>query len=177
MTCSTRVAESDRFWSKVDKCGPVPAHVPEVGRCWVWTSTLKGTYGSFRRAKTRGAMERAHRVAWEMTYGPIPDGLWVLHRCDNRLCVRPDHLFLGSRQDNMDDMHAKGRGVPLRGERNGCSKLTEIEVREIRRLLGMPDRPSYREMARRFGVSRPVIQAIHQGRAWRHVAALPERTA
>lgn len=80
--------------------------------CWEWMGSYFGTgYGQFtvRMGRTRKNWI-AHRYAWARTFGPIPDGLWVLHRCDNPKCVRPDHLFLGTHADNMADMKAKGRG-------------------------------------------------------------------
>lgn len=104
-----------RFWSKARK----------TDGCWVWLAGKdKDGYGNFsvgQRATARPV--RAHRVAWELTHGSIPDGLFVLHECDNPPCVRPDHLFLGTNQNNMDDMVAKGRGSI--GIRNG--KYTQPE--------------------------------------------------
>lgn len=93
----------DLFWSKVNRT---------LG-CWLWTRARVCGYGSVRINKRD---RRAHRVAWELTYGAIPNGLWVLHRCDVPLCVRPSHLFLGDHAANMADMVAKGRS--LRGERS-----------------------------------------------------------
>ena len=82
--------------------------------CWFWAGTLyKSGYGSFAShcaPDGSGRNSRAHRYAWELFVGPIPDGMKVLHRCDQRSCVNPDHLFLGTHQDNMDDMAIKGRG-------------------------------------------------------------------
>lgn len=75
--------------------------------CWEWTGATTWGYGEVNRQGISG--RRVHRLAWEFAYGPIPDGLMVLHRCDNRSCVRPDHLFLGTAADNMHDMIAKGR--------------------------------------------------------------------
>lgn len=94
----------DRFWSKV-------AVVPGDG-CWEWIAGLKGNngYGDFSLGVGRNI--GAHRFAWAITNGPIGDGLFVCHRCDNRKCVRPDHLFLGTAGDNNRDMFAKGRAKP-----------------------------------------------------------------
>lgn len=111
---------ADRFWSCVDKNGPVH---PTLGtRCWVW---LRGCnrfgYGAFTVA---GKGQRAHRVSWEMAHGPIPDGLWLLHKCDNPKCVNPDHAFLGTALENARDREAKGRGGGhlTRGDRNGAKR-------------------------------------------------------
>ena len=89
--------DQDRFWSKVER----------GDGCWHWRGAAERSgYGSFR---FRGRAQRAHRVSWVLTNGTIAEGMHVLHRCDNPACVRPDHLFLGTHQDNMDDKSAKGR--------------------------------------------------------------------
>lgn len=89
-----------RFWAKVNK----------TPTCWLWTANrLPKGYGVINVGGRAGSQQLAHRVSWELHFGPIPDGLWVLHRCDNPPCVRPDHLFLGTVQDNVDDMVTKGR--------------------------------------------------------------------
>lgn len=100
----------DRFWDKVNKDGPVPQHVPHLGKCWVWTGAKahKG-YGAISGEGFRSKRDLAHRVSWRLHHGDVPQGLWVLHKCDNPPCVRPDHLFLGTSQDNHADMMRKGR--------------------------------------------------------------------
>lgn len=96
-----------RFWAKVDKNGPVPSHMPHLGRCWVWKGTANsGWYGHFSVDKKR---QYAHRLSWEMHNAPIPNGLIICHRCDNASCVRPEHMFLGTHADNANDKSAKGR--------------------------------------------------------------------
>jgi hypothetical protein len=99
------VNEANRFWSKVDRSG----------KCWVWTASTAAGYGAFRRSNPR-RQEGAHRVSWELVYGPIPKGWSVLHMCDNKLCVRPTHLFIGDARTNAQDASAKGL---LRGRRRG----------------------------------------------------------
>lgn len=87
-----------RFWRFVDKVS---------SDCWEWTGAIKGSgYGYIRN---EGRIDRAHRVAWELEYGPIPEGKWVLHTCDNPRCVNPGHLYLGDRAQNMRDAHKRRR--------------------------------------------------------------------
>lgn len=92
----------DRFWKMVEKREP--------DGCWEWQgNVLSDGYGSIRMPGAQGQPVKAHRYSWELHHGPIPEGVLVLHRCDNQRCVRPDHLFLGSQSDNMQDMHNKRR--------------------------------------------------------------------
>lgn len=146
-----------RFWAKVDKSGGPDA-------CWEWSGCrCKDGYGKFGvRHDDYCASLRAHRVSYKLTYGTIPDGLCVLHHCDNRLCSNPTHLFLGTRADNNADKCVKGRAP--RGEQNKRTKLTESDVRVIRKLLtsGVPQRT----IARQFGVAATAISAINRGLTW-----------
>jgi hypothetical protein len=90
----------ERFWSKVDR----------TGDCWLWVAHRNAQgYGQFATGGHHGAQVSAHRFAWELTNGPVPDGMFVLHHCDNPPCVRPDHLFLGTQRDNVLDAWSKGR--------------------------------------------------------------------
>lgn len=110
-----------RFWRKVEKSSG----------CWEWTGTLeKNGYGRVRTSNPRRQVF-VHRASWELAHGPIPEGLFVLHKCDNPKCVNPVHLFLGTQQDNIDDMRQKGRAINVRGERHGRAKITEVQAREI----------------------------------------------
>ena len=103
----------DRFWAKVS--------APSRHDCWTWTGGRgRGGYGNIqRRVGSRRWAVRAHRLSWELHFGPVPAGLWVLHRCDNPPCVNPDHLWLGTRLDNMRDAGRKGRTCRI-----GKSRMT-----------------------------------------------------
>jgi len=155
----------ERFWAKVDKNGPVPAHCPELGNCWVWTNA-KHDFGYGKIWASASYPEDAQRVSWKLAYGPIPPGMYVLHRCDNPPCVRPEHLFLGTHKENMQDMTAKGRhGVFDRaGEKNGNAKLTEAQVVEIRERAAAGERGL--TLAAEYGLHFNKISAILHGRSW-----------
>ena len=132
--------------------------------CWEWngSSDAKG-YG---RINIGNKPMLVHRTSWEVFRGPIPNGMYVLHRCDNPRCIRPEHLFLGDQQMNMDDKAAKKRhryGVS-RGSDHGCSKLTEKQVREIRASSG----PS-RIVAENYGISGRQVRDIRTLKSWKHV--------
>lgn len=121
-------------------------------------------YGRHRPMGVAGGQWFAHRWAWTQAHGPIPEGMRVLHRCDNPPCVNPDHLFLGTQLENIADRVAKGRSAT--GERQGQSKLTEAAVREIR---AHPEVSTY-EFARRFGVHHSTIHVARSGKKWKAVA-------
>ena len=106
----------ERFWERIDKNGPIPDHVPHLGECWVWVGAKadKG-YGKFI-ASDLGVKMYAHRATIMVVDGSLPPpGLEVCHRCDNPICVRRSHLFVGTHAENMQDAMAKGRLHPLRG--------------------------------------------------------------
>jgi len=107
---------NERFWKKVDIKGP--------DECWEWKASLRNDYGQI---KVNGRMMRANRVAWELTNGMIPDNKLVLHKCDNRKCVNPNHLYLGTSSDNMIDKINRGRT-------GDYGKLYEGEIWLIRKL-------------------------------------------
>lgn len=151
-----------RFWSRVRK----------TDACWLWTGgRSSGGYGAARSAN--GRQSCAHRVAYELSVGPIPEGLQVLHSCDNPSCVRPDHLFLGTQLDNMKDMADKGSKATGRrlnhpiqeGELNHNARITRSEASEVKRLYakGIPQA----QIARRLGISRLNVWNIVHGKSWR----------
>ena len=157
---------SDRFWSKV---------APEaLSGCWLWHGAVNPRgYGSFG---LNGRTVLAHRHAYELTTGPIPTGLFLLHRCDVPACVNPDHLHVGTHAENMTEMTSRGRsGVGdrnssrrhprsrPRGERVGTAKLSAVEVEEIRELRGV----SQREIARRYGVDQSTVHHVVSGKTWK----------
>lgn len=136
----------ERFWSKVDQSGD---------DCWHWQAAVNPRgYGVF-------AGRNASRVAWELTFGPIPAGLWVLHACDNPLCVRPGHLMLGSPTANVYDMDAKGRRVNTARRGVPRDKLTPRDADAIRYLVGLGH--SHQHVADQFGISRQHVGAIVRG--------------
>lgn len=148
----------EKFWGKVDKSGPTQPNMNT--RCWVWRGSRRtGGYGQFWLGDE--GSEGAHRVSWLIHYGPVPPEMLVCHRCDNRACVRPAHLFLGTTQDNTADMIAKGRSPHVR--------LSDDDVAEIRRILSVQITVS--DLARRFGVDRRTIYRIERGLARKGVAA------
>ena len=138
----------------------LPGHGPH-GDCHLWTASRdRQGYG-----KTSGLL--AHRVAWELVNGPIPEGMCVLHRCDNPPCCRVQHLFLGTRADNNADREAKGRGVYMNGSALTQSKLAEADIPVIRKDLA--EGMTYGEIGRRFGVTAGTIWFIAKGKTWTHV--------
>jgi hypothetical protein len=145
-----------RFWEKVRVAGP--------DECWEWQAgQYRCGYGCLR-VDSKRSMVGAHRVSWLLHFGPIPDRVKVCHHCDNRLCVNPAHLFLGTQADNVRDMVEKQRGPDRHGERNGRAKLTAGDVRFIR-----SSADSGVQLARRFGVTRTQISAIRKRQTWRHI--------
>lgn len=144
------------FWSKVDTSR----------YCWKWrASQLPNGYGSF---KWRGRNQQAHRIAWQIFNGRLLEsGEYILHRCDNVSCCRPDHLFPGSQLDNMRDKIAKGRDVYAHGEDHYLSELNTEQVQEIRRRRASGE--SGRALAKEYGVKPATICDIHRRRTWKHI--------
>ena len=174
----------ERFWAKVDKSS---GQGPE-GTCWEWKAYRDPNgYGQF--GIKHGKLINAHVLAYRLQYGDIPSGLVVMHSCDNPPCCNTDHLSVGTQADNLADMTAKGRRRstgpknPARGQRsgaytkpesrtygekNGMSKLTAPQVREIRKLFAEGGY-SQRKIARMFSVSHHQIGRICKGIDWKHI--------
>ena len=160
-----------KFWARVDKNGPIPSHVPNLGRCWLWTGATRGDLGHGCFVVAPAGVFEAHRVSWVIRHGrDVPIGKLVLHKCDNPICIRPFHLFLGSYKDNSRDMVLKGRqnNVSQVGEKNTNSRLTEDHVREIRRLCTEKNH-THRAIAKMFNVGPENVSAILYRRNWKHV--------
>lgn len=188
--CSPYCSDGCRFWSKVDKSGPIVRQ--ELGPCWLYRGKLdKYGYGRFMvtlpkepRSKQRQKNKLAHRCAWEQEKGPLPPGVLLLHKCDVRQCCRPDHMFKGDQADNIEDMVSKGRHahgtnhprhrrpeLAPRGEDSHFSKLTEKQVREIFARSG----ESVSGVARDYGVAAKTVRAIWNGRSWNHITGMNPR--
>ena len=145
----------ERFWQNV-------LAEPNSG-CWLWMGSVGG-HGYGQIAKD-GGPKTAHRLSWEMQFGPVPPDKWVLHRCDTRSCVNPAHMFLGTAADNNWDKVSKGRSNSVRGERCGRAKLTEKDVRTIKNLKWL----NSSEISRLYGVAPNSVSLIRRGKSWKHV--------
>lgn len=158
----TRTA--DRFWSKVDRGEPE--------ECWLWRGTHRTpnpcglVYGDFGVSdEDRSLNLRAHRFAYTLAKGEIPDGMLVMHSCDEPLCVNPAHLFAGTNADNNRDCAEKGRSTY--GERNPRVKLTEAQVHEI-----LASDESCAALAEKYGVHNSAISNIRIGKKWSKVTGI-----
>jgi hypothetical protein len=151
-----------RFWEKVDKDGPIMPHMTTP--CWGWTSAkTKRGYGYF--TTKRGESKRTHRVSFEFTYGVIPQGMQVLHHCDNPNCVNPEHLFLGTNSDNVADKVKKGRAARLKGEENPAAKITQSQADEIKARYAQGG-ISQRKLAKEYNVTQRAIWFIVHNLHW-----------
>ena len=151
---------ANRFWKKVPK--------NHTNNCWKWGGTIMvNGYGTLT---IRPNKYYAHRASWMINRGPIPDGLHVLHKCDNPPCVNPEHLFLGTQRDNNNDKIRKGRarGGSMKGESHPLVKMTNGKIKEIRaryKAGGI----TQGDLASQYGMSQPGVSAIITGRLWKHV--------
>ena len=154
----TEMTTEERFWEKVD--------IGTESECWEWQAGLSHGYRCFWTSR-QGA-QYAHRVAWNLTHGEMPAGGCCLHHCDNRACVNPNHLWLGSKADNNHDCIQKGRKRTAKGEKHGASKLTVDQVLKIKQLY-RTTKISQRKLGKLFGVSHVNIGSIIRREIWKHV--------
>lgn len=164
--------EATYFWNHVNKLEGEDA-------CWEWCGFLsQGGYGSFTTLKK---IENAHRVAWRLTFGPIPEGKYGCHTCDNRKCVRPSHIFMGTPQENSQDAARKYRyggingSLDRKGVNNAAARLTWEKVTEIRRLRN-EEGLTMKSIGQKFGVSGAMVTRIMSNLAWK-VEEAPVMTA
>ena len=152
----------ERFWSKVNKDGPVPEHRPDLGQCWVWMGQIADTgYGMFKPISY--VMVQAHRASWVLAYGDIPEGLQVLHRCDRRSCLRPDHLRAGTVGDNSRDMAAKLRG--------NTTKLSADDIDYIRMVYKWGRHGDVNDLAEKFGISRSNVRRVAKSISFKDIGS------
>lgn len=143
------------FWKKVSVLSP--------DECWEWQGKkYKNGYGSAKNIGPKGKERGPHRIAWVIVHGDVPQGLHVLHHCDNRICCNPKHLFLGTHQDNMYDRNKKNRQA--KGSSIGTSKLSESQVLAIKL-----DGRSNRKIAVDYGISQSCVSRIKSEITWKHV--------
>lgn len=154
---SRAIPLAQRFWKLVDRSNP--------GGCWPWLAARdKDGYGLV--TTTPGTQRVAHRVAYELTYGPFDEALKVCHHCDNPSCCRPNHLFLGTPADNNADMVRKARHP--HGIKHGRAKLTEADVRTIRQRYAT-EHVTQIKLAEDYGVDQTIISDVVLRKSWRHV--------
>jgi hypothetical protein len=148
----------ERFWEKVNK-------TESDEDCWDWIANSDDSgYGAL---KVDGIMQKAHRVAWELVHGKMPEGLCILHNCDRPSCVNIKHLRIGTQKENIGDMLKRGRGNHAKGERVNTAKLTEKQIPEIRLRLQQGEQQSL--IAKSLGLCRGTINHIASNRTWTHV--------
>jgi hypothetical protein len=144
---------AERFWAKVKR----------GNACWIWKAYRNANgYGTIGQGGRQAPHLLAHRVSWMIHFGPIPEKLAVLHKCDNPACVKPSHLFLGTHDDNMKDAAVKGRTA--KGEGHGLSKLKKSAIFLIR---SMECRQT--EIADTFGITQSNVSRIRNNHTWKHI--------
>jgi hypothetical protein len=161
-----KVVQADRYWARVDKKnGPIPAHKPRLGRCHIWTGSKNP--GGYGHLKVAGKTRTAHTVGFELQNGPIPEGAFVLHKCDNRPCVRGSHLFTGTQKDNVLDAVKKGRhkNPVMPGEAHPLARLTGAQVAEMRKAAA--DGEPKASLEERFKVTRRHLNRVLSGEQWK----------
>mgnify|MGYP003393043955 CR=1 FL=1 len=156
------------------KTGPKPKPIEQLfwpkvkitNGCWEWQAARRQGYGALVHRQGKKQIHwPAHRLSWVLLYGPIPKGMFVCHRCDNRGCVNPEHLFIGTAKDNSQDMARKQRSTI--GERNAMSKLIEKQVLEIRSLRSKGW--TYDKLATKYKMTMSPIRDVCKGYTWKHL--------
>jgi len=164
----------DRFWSKVDK-------ISNPNGCWEWTASKQNRKVGYGKFQMKNKSCLAHRISWLLHYGKIPKNIYVCHKCDNSICVNPNHLFLGTPNDNIQDMvkknhHAKGNNHGsvthperiVKGEKHANSKLTKNQIIEIRKKY-IPNIISMPQLAKEYNVDWTTIRQIVNRITWKHI--------
>jgi hypothetical protein len=157
MTDMIEAALVDRFMSFV--------HPEPNSGCWLWTGHW--TYNGYGTIGVKGKSVRAHRLSVQLFKGGMPADMFACHKCDTPACVNPDHLFIGTREDNTADQMRKDRRTRNKGTKNPISKLTEADIPVIHRLFKAGH--TYAALGRKFGVDEARIRGIVAGKEWRHV--------
>lgn len=139
-----------------------------VDECWEWISSSDGRYGFF---KFENLNYRSHRMSWMLHFGEIPQGMLICHKCDNMICVNPDHLFLGTQKDNVRDCIKKSRMNRPTGEKNNLSRFKESDIHEIRNLY--LEGISSHEIAEKYSTSPSEICDILRCKIWKHLGLIP----
>lgn len=161
MNKSITLSERDiaRFWSKVEIGNP--------DECWEWKAGNNGRgYGKFYVGGDGNPQRYAHRISWSLANGDIPEGLILCHKCDNPKCINPDHLFLGTQAENMQDASKKGRCKPsmAHGNSSGHNKIDEKDIPDVKKMIA--EGVSLKTIADIYGVSKQSIFHIKTGRNW-----------
>ena len=152
-----------RFLDKINKDGPDQG---SLGKCWLWTG--QQTHSKYGQINSRFTRILAHRLSWMIYRGPIPEHLDVLHECDVKICVNPDHLKLGTDQENANDVGNHGKRV--NGERICTAKLTTEKVLEMRHKFA--NGVSQKLLRREYGLTNGQVSKIVRGLAWKHVGGI-----
>lgn len=158
--CAVKFKEDPqkRFWF----------HVRKTPTCWIWEGAKNGNFGHGIFRFDSGKNILSHRFSWTIHNGPIPEGMNICHTCDNPPCVNPNHLWAGTTKDNVHDMIKKGRSNPPRGERQGNSKLTEEQVRSIRKEY-IPGVTLQADIAKKYNIRYQTVDGICKRKSWRHI--------